>query len=486
MTLSTSSQPAPSARVAVLYAALASYVLGFALFAPRVLSVVDEDRYVSQALAFSQGRTTLDGSGIIIPPVRVPMISDYPPGTSLLQAPLVWSLGWRGAAVLSVAALIATTLLTAAWLRDGAKSPAFALLIPGFLGASLFGRVAMSDMPAGALVALAIWLLWRADRRRPWLSLAVGAVAGAALLFREPLAMLLAPLIVGAMVRGKIHARGLFAGGAAGLAVRLALSQAFFGDALYVRDSDIGFSAASLAHTLPVYGFILLVMFPGGALLPFLYRGERRAELLGAVAAYVMVFLLYDYDVVGSNGLVKGTMLAARYMIPLIPVLAWMAADVWPRAFAALPGSVQSRPRRLVLVAGAAVAAASFLIHPLMRVQEQDALGIVRGMFENTSAATPLITNSDATLKYLSPAYGSRRLILRQQIRSDTVPALLQAFGALSIVLLDRVDTELFRKDAKENNRFVADLGRLCELKMVYRADFAWASLRVLDINRCR
>lgn len=470
----------------VVYAALVSYVLGFALFAPRVLGIVDEDRYVSQALAFTQGRTTVDGSGIIIPSVRVPMISDYPPGTSLLQAPFVWSLGWRGAALLSVVALVAATLLTAAWLRDGAKSPVFALLVPGFLGASLFGRIAMSDMPAGALVALATWLLWRADRRRPWLSLAVGAVASASLLFREPLVVLLAPLIVGALVRGKIHMRGLFAGAAAGLAVRLALSQAFFGEALYVRDSGIGFSMASLAHTLPVYAFILLVMFPGGALLPVLYRGERRFELLAAVTAYLMVFLLYDYDVVGSNGLVKGTMLAARFMIPLVPVLAWMAADVWPRAFAALPDSIRSRAHGLVLVAGVVVASASFIIHPLMRVQEHDALGIVRGMFENTTAATPLITNSDATLKYLSPAYGSRRLILRQEIRSDTVPSLLRGFGTLSMVLLDRVDSELFRKDAEENNRFVADVGRLCELKVAYHADFDWAALRVLDINRCR
>ena len=51
-------------------------MLGFALFMPRVLTLVDEERYVSQAVAFAQGRTNIEGSEIVTPPVPMRMISN--------------------------------------------------------------------------------------------------------------------------------------------------------------------------------------------------------------------------------------------------------------------------------------------------------------------------------------------------------------------------------------------------------------------------
>ena len=462
-----------------VYVALAAYAIGFALWVPRVITVVDEDRYVSQAVAFAQGGRTIPDAGIILPAVSTPTISNYPPGTSLLQAPFVWALGWRGAIVVSVLSLFAFTLVTARWLRDYGREPAFALLIPGFFAALLFGRIGMSDVPSGALVALACWLLWRAEGRGWGASFAAGLAAGATLLFREPLVVLLSPLLLGALVRRNAVAPALIAGGLVAIGVRLALAAALFGDPFFVRDAGIGFSPASLAHTVPMYGFILLVMFPGGAVLPFLYRGTRRAEVVTAIAAYVGLFLLYDYDAVRSQGLLKGALLAARFMIPALPLLVWMAADVWPRVRFPLA-------RRMVPLAAAGVALMAFAVHPLARRQEGDALAIVRGAFDNTSTGAPVITNSDATLKYLSPAYGPRRLILRQGIAPDTVPALLARHGALDLVLLDRTDSEMFRADAAANAEFLGRLRERCQLTPRHESVYGWATLRVFGVVGCR
>ena len=146
-----------------VFVVLAAYGLGFLLFPPRVLVIGDEERYVSQALAFSRGSLTVPNAEILYPATKIAAISDFPPGTSLLQVPFVLVAGWRGAVLLSVLGLIATTLITKRWLADIGLDPAFSLLIPAFFGALFFGRVAMSDMPSAAVVALALWLLWRAE-----------------------------------------------------------------------------------------------------------------------------------------------------------------------------------------------------------------------------------------------------------------------------------------------------------------------------------
>src|SRR4051812_13610359 len=110
-----------------LYAILLSYTIGFALFPPRVFLVGDEERYVSQAVAFSHGALSL-GTQWVEPASRLQVDSDYPAGTSLLETPFVWLLGWRAAALASVLGLIVATLATAWWLRDEDHPPGFALL----------------------------------------------------------------------------------------------------------------------------------------------------------------------------------------------------------------------------------------------------------------------------------------------------------------------------------------------------------------------
>jgi 4-amino-4-deoxy-L-arabinose transferase-like glycosyltransferase len=467
-----------------VFAALLAFVVGFALFWPRVLLVVDEDRYVSQAVAFASGGTTVAGAEILLPPSRLRVISDYPPGTSLLQTPFVWLGGWRAAALASVLSLVAATLLTMRWLRGNGLDQRFALLIPGFLGAAFFARVGMSDVPAAAIVALSLYLLARAERAKWGTALAAGFCTALIFLFREPVILVLAPFVIALAIRRRDVIWALVLGGVAGVAIRLAISAQLFGSPFYVRDPGYGVSLANLAHTVPLYAFLLMVLIPGGALLPFFYRGPRRIEALASFGAYVGLFLLYSYDPIRENGLSKGIILASRFMVPLLPVLALMAADVWPRIYARLAARSAAPANAARWSVCAAAVGVAFLVHPLANRQERAPLEIVRDIYAHTTPAVPVITNSNATLKYLSPAYGPRKLILRYNVGPESTVALAKT-QPLTVVLLSRRDSEAHRAETEENTKYVVAVSQRCSLRAASDRDFGWAQLRIFDVVRC-
>jgi hypothetical protein len=470
-----------------VYAALAAYTLGFILFPPRVLLVVDEFQYVGQAVAFARGSLSLPETDPIIPANHLRVVSNFPPGTSLLQTPLVAIAGWRGAMALSLLSVIAATLITMRWLRETDHDEAFALLAPAFFGVAFFGRLAMSDVPTAAIVATSLWLVWRAEGRSWSWSFLAGLTAGLSLLFRETNAVLLAPILFGALLRKKCVPWAVVLGGVIGVAVRLAISKEMFGSAFYFRDSGYGFSLASLRHTLPQYAVILFVMFPLGTLLPFFYRGPRRAEIVTAVALYVALFLCYEYDSAAENGVLKGLILTSRYMVPAVPLLAFMAADVYPRWLARAPSTLQAQYGTLRTVLFVAVATMALAIHPALRRQENATLSIVEAIHTRTTERQLIITNHLATLKYLSPVYGSRRLILRSFTKPAELPKLTERYGKLQIVFLDRTDSPMFRQDAANNDAFLAAAASLCAIQPVFVKTFGpWSRLREFEVVSCR
>jgi hypothetical protein len=470
-----------------VYASVVAYTLGVALFWPRVFMVVDEDRYVTQAIAFSHGSATIHGAGVVYPASSVRTVSNYPPGTSLLQTPLVWAFGWRGAAALSVIALCLATLLVARWLAADGKNPAFALVIPGYAGAALFGRVAMSDLPATAFVAAVCYLLYARPQGRAGAARSGLCVfcAGALLLFREPPVLIIAPLIGGAILRRQLDLPGVIAGAAAALGLRFGTAELLFGTPFYVRDPGPGFALASLAHSVPIYGLLLLVMIPGGAILPFVYRGRHRHEMLAAFCFYVAIFLLFGSNSVEESGALKGILHASRYMVPLLPVLAYQAATVWPRAYAALI----DRWSVIHYLPGAACAAAigvAFLVHPAMHEQEVVPLSIVRALMDHTHDGEPLITNTNASLKYLGIAYGRRLIIARYDLAADSIPTFASRYAGLGAAFVDRNDSEDYRRDADGNDRFLASLRDRCIIRSTYAASVAsWARVRTFEIDSC-
>lgn len=468
-----------------VFVALAAFVAGFAIFPPRQLLIVDEDQYVSQAVAFSRGGLTIPGAEVLFPPARVPVISDYPPGTSLLQAPFVWLGGWRLAALASVLALIVATLATARWIRANGGEPGFALVVPGFLGVAFFGRVAMSDVPATALVALTGMLVVM-EKRSAARSVATGFTAGLILLFREPVLLLVVPLLAGETIRRRSATPWLALGFAAACLLRPLLSAALFGTPWHLRDPGYGFSIGSLAHTLPLYFVILGLLLPAGFLLPAFYRGGRRVEIVIGSVAYVCLFLLFEYDGVALNGPLKGLILTARYMAPAMPLFAIMAADVWPRWHAALARRAPLHGRTLTAAGTAAATVVAFAVHPIARRQEGAMVPVGRALLAHTRSDVPVLTNVSATLKYFSPAYAPRRLIVLEQFPVDSLAPFSRRYDTLTIALLDRSDSRLFAAQRLRHDEFLARAGDRCALRSLRDEQISGMRLRVLEASGCR
>ena len=461
---------------------LIAYGAGFLFFPRSALLIIDETSYVTQALAFSRGAIAFDGAQPVFPPTPYGAASNYPPGTSLAQAPFVAIAGWRGAAAASVVAVVIAVIVAMRWLRDAGWDPRFAALVTAFVPTLFFGRIAMSDAPCMAMAALGAWLLFRAERGWTW-SLAAGFACGLTVLFRETNAVLLAPIAIGAMARRKCAPIALIAGVLGGVSVRLAFASLLFGDPFYVRSSGYGFSLASAQHNVATYALILLVIFPLGAVLPVLYRGPRRPELRIATACYVALFLLYDYGGLEENGGVRGLLLVSRYMLPLIPILAFMAAEVAPRL---LGERARVSLGRLVPAALIALAVLAFAIHPAIRRQERSSASVVAAISAAVPEGTTVITNHHATLKYVSPVYGTRPLILRSYVTPSDVPAFARSRAPLGVVFIDRTDTDMFRRDADENARFLDALRQRCVLDPKYDSVLPQAGrLRIFNVTGC-
>lgn len=468
-----------------IWLALASYVAFYALYFPGAFLIVDEERYVAQALAFADGARVIAGAGRAYIGMPFEVMSDYPLGTSLLQTPFVVLGGWRAATLASVVALLVVTLLTARMLREQGREPAFALLIPGFLPASLFARIGMSDVPSAMVVAVALWLLGRAEGGDRRVALAAGLAAGASVLFREFNLILLAPFVLGALVRGRAARWALVGGGALGLALRPALWSLIFGDAWYVRDSVYGFSLSSVAFTALPWGIALMLLLPGAMLLPALYRGERRAEFGAAVVLYVGAHLLYGYDAISENGPGKGILLMARYAIPALPVLALMAAEVWPRLLGALTARVAAA-RYLPMLGALGVILLPAAVLRAADAQERAARIIRVALYDYSAPDVPVAVNELAMVKYASPVYGRRTIVHRRDLDTLSVSAIGERYPAFTLALLDRNDSKMLRDDAVKNEEFLQRVADGCTVHLMHESEPApWGRFRVFTILSC-
>src|SRR5438094_8344493 len=128
----------------VLLAALALYATAFVVWWPNDVVVVDEARYVGEAVLFARGHVTAPQWSDSLHAVVDQPASDYPPGTSLLQAPFVAVGGPRAAQLASLLSLVAMVLCLAALLRQAGRPEWFALVPLLYPPALVLGRVGMS------------------------------------------------------------------------------------------------------------------------------------------------------------------------------------------------------------------------------------------------------------------------------------------------------------------------------------------------------
>ncbi len=460
----------------LLLAVLAIYAVAFAAFYPRAATNDDEARYVQQASLFLEGVTSLErvhpltGERIAYWPSR------YPVGTSAALLPFVWAGGSGGAFLLPALSLVLGVVFTARWLREEGRSPAAALLVFGFPSCLVLGRVAMSDVPSLAIVALGLWLFWRGQDRGLPCWLASGFLAGASMCFRESNALPFAPFFAGALLRRDKGWWALLVGGLVGVGLRLFSSWLVFGDPLYAKES-YKFEPETVLERLPLYALGLLVFVPGGLLAALAYRGRRWPELRIAVGLFVGLYLLQTHST-AETGLPKRLILALRYLIPVLPLLAFAAAEVVPRQWArALSALSERAQRRREGIAGAALAlwiaglaAAGAGVHAFLDRWGAAQARIGEALERHIEPDKVLLTNLPATLKFLDPRLRPFQPLSRFEVTPDDAARLAERHGDYYIAFLDRSDSAWWRTDREQNAEFLARLGLPLSLELDLQA----------------
>jgi len=454
----------------LVLAALLLYALGFACFYPRTPTNTDEAMYVRQAELILAGERTVVREDPLSGEQERFWPSTYWVGPALMMLPFVWLSGWRGAFVAPCLGLLLGVLFTGRGLQAEGRSPIFALLVLGFLPALVMGRVAMSDAPSLGVVALGLWLFWRGIDGRPRWWLGSGFVAGVSLAFRVTNVLIFAPFFAGSVLRRERKSWALLVGGLLGLGVRLLLMHFYFGNPFAERGAYL-FHPQTLHERLPLYLLGLLVLVPGGLVFAFAYRGRRRAELLGCVALTFCFYLFQQFST-DTTGWSKRLVLALRYFIPLLPVLAYGMAESLPRLWRRLlERSGAGRRRRLEALGAtlvalwiAGVAAAAVSVHPVMGRWAAHQAEISDALHAIVPVDVPIVTNWPATRKFLRPLQERYDPVHRAWCRPEHVATLLERHGAFFLVLLDRSDSAYWRRDAEANQTFVDALAGSREL----------------------
>ncbi len=466
------------------------YAAGFAAFYPRIASVEDEAQYLRQARLLLEDKPTVVRIHPLTGQEEEFRPSTYAVGTAALLAPFIWAAGPRGAFVVPMLALLAGVLATARWIADEGRSPLYALLVLGFVPALVLGRLCMSDTPSLAVVALGLWLFWRGlggeDPREvapaPGWWAGAGFVAGVSLVFRPTNALVFAPLFAGSVLRREPRCLLLAAGGLAGTAVRLFAHAAHFGAAFFER-ATYYFLPETILERLPLYLFGLLVLFPGGLVAVFAYRGRRRPELVATVGIFFLFYLFQKFGMT-ETGLPRRVVLALRYFLPLLPILAFAMAEVAPRAWRrCLPAQPERRGRmerggsRLFAAALAGLACAIVGVHVALDRWSSAHARIVEALDLHASLDSVLVTNLTATKKFLREVDRRYLTLDSLALRAGDFEKVVERHGEVVIALLDRSDSDFFRRNARANAALIAGISPPPELEL---------DLRVSSIERLR
>jgi hypothetical protein len=457
-----------SGQMRIVWALVLLYAASFICFYPKALTNFDEVSYVRQAVSFASGSATVDAVDPFTGQHQRVHPSDYPAGTSTLMVPFVWLAGWRGTFLLGLLTLCGATLFTARWIADSGGSPLYALAVLGYLPALVMARTGMSDVPSACLVAAGLWLFWEDNQSAPWRRLAAGFLAGASICLREPNPLLFAFFFAGALLGRERHLVALTLGGLAGLTCRPLLAVLAYGNPFFVKDHVYGFTGRFAEQNLIMYLTALLVLVPGGLIFALFYRGKRWVELVFTVVVYVGIFIDWNYNGAASGGL-KQWMLSLRFLIPVLPVVAFAMAHTCPRWYQAVSRSL-SPGNRLTLrrVSGGAVAVwltgiavVGVLVNWRSQVWSEVNADVVNSVYANTDAAQPIMADQPATVKFLNELHGQRMLVdldLRNEgneIRRYQLLRLLDRNKMVQIVLFGRDDSDYWLRKSKDDELFI-------------------------------
>jgi hypothetical protein len=246
-----------------------------------------------------------------------------------------------------------------------------------------------------------------------------------------------------------------------------------YGDPLYVFPFGPEFGLRHALGNLPTHLLALAVFVPGGLLGALLYRGERRAEVLGTVFGFWSLFLFFEYSGQTSS-LPKRLILGTRYFIPLTPWLAFACGEtfprLWARALEAFPAHRERLGRLGSLVVTAwlvGVVLIAFAVHPAVATLAGAVVPFREAIYRNTDDGALVMMDLLSSTKLVNNVLGPRDTLDLKEVSPGMLPELAGRYDEIVIALLDRNDSRFWRQRAEANAALVASLRGQAELELL-------------------
>lgn len=312
-----------SAPWALLAAAIAAYLILFAVYYPPTHGIEDEVGFLNQAIVYGRGALTPQGAGFDdladFREFKGRLVGIRNPGRPLIAAPFIALFGLKSAFASGALIHVVLTGIAALLFARIGLSPLWAALVLFHPTLALYSRTVMGDEAAGAMLLAAV--LASTSRRHQGLK--AGLAIGAAALMRYQ-AGLVAPFVALAILldRRIPDARRQ--------AVSCALSSASVGAAIVAMNYWLYGSATGIvkgvfglqyfAANAVFYGVALNAIWPlmlAGAL----FVGSRIRLAAAAVWGPMLAFFLFYYFFDVGTGPVETLVLGQRLLQVALPAL---------------------------------------------------------------------------------------------------------------------------------------------------------------------
>lgn len=441
---------------------------------PAGIAIVDEVAYLEQARGLVGAGLVQDRLNAYTGETDRILVSRRPIGTAALLVPLVACGGWKAGQWSGLIWFAVTVWALAWWLGMEGRSVVWAAGLFWFVPAVALMRTSMSDPPSMAFVTMGVMLFWaglRGDRR--WWLLA-GLVWGLSALIREPNVLVAGSFLVGVLLRRDRGGWRVWVGFVLGLAVRFGVMWGIFGDFTRAQHGD-GFTLDGVLGRAVLY---LLLLCLAGFPWALLCRGDRRAELLGALGLVVLFHALYVYDG-GVSGLARQVVLAGRFLLPVAPIVVFCASETVERWAAGR--------ERLLRVAAAVVVAGAVTVS----VVAQRAMGMAQAaegyrvtvLRQAVPAGAVVAMNTWVAARYAHSLYAGWQGLILDRSYSQRFERVLPREGVLYVAVLERRESEFWRDQTKEGYALLREMeegGRFRVERVVEDSDGSgWTVARV-------
>jgi hypothetical protein len=209
------------------------------------------------------------------------------------------------------------------------------------------------------------------------------------------------------------------------------------------------------------------VFVPGGLVFALMYKGRRRAEIVSTIVLFFCFYLFQRYYTYATS-FEKQIVLANRYLIPLVPFMAFAMAESVPRLFSAWRDRCsEAGARRLVAttsaltlfyVAGIGCAAGG--VHPAFYGWSESQAELRRHVSSALPGDRVFVTNWMATRKFVPVLEQKFTEVRREDIDAADVEMLIDTWGEIYLVLLRRTDSEFWQNEAEQAEEWLAALDR--------------------------